>query len=209
MLGCCVGLPIMRGRWIPLRQRGWSKRSQCAPTMQPVTSFASLSHPSARVLILGSMPGVASLAAQQYYAHPRNGFWPIMARIAGFDAAAPYGERVAALARAGIAVWDVLQSCVRPGSLDSAIQAGTRVPNDFASFFAEHPGIRLVGFNGAEAQQSFVRYVQPSLQVEGVRFVRLPSTSPAHAMAFERKLAAWCEALRIPLATGAPEGDSR
>ncbi len=179
------------------------------PSNASVTSFNPLSHPSARVLILGSMPGVASLNAQQYYAHPRNGFWPIMAHIAGFDVTAPYAVRVAALTRAGIAVWDVLQSCVRPGSLDSAIQTGTRVPNDFAAFFAEHPGIRLVGFNGAEAQQSFARYVQPKLQMEGVRFVRLPSTSPAHAMALERKLAAWREALQIPLATGAPEGDHR
>jgi hypoxanthine-DNA glycosylase len=179
------------------------------PSNASVTSFRPLSHPSARVLILGSMPGVASLNAQQYYAHPRNGFWPIMACIAGFDAAAPYAVRVAALAHAGIAVWDVLQSCVRPGSLDSAIQSGTRVPNDFAAFFTEHPGIRLVGFNGAEAQQSFARYVQPKLQVEGVRFVRLPSTSPAHAMALERKLAAWREALQNPLAADAPEGDSR
>lgn len=163
--------------------------------MSPVTSFPPLSRPGARVLILGSMPGVASLNAQQYYAHPRNSFWPIMARIAGFDATAPYAMRVNALTRAGIAVWDVLQSCVRSGSLDSAIQAGTRVPNDFVSFFAEHPGIRLVCFNGAEAQQSFARHVLPTLRAEGVRFVRLPSTSPAHAMALERKLAAWREAL--------------
>lgn len=172
-----------------------------------VTSFSPLSHPSARVLILGSMPGVASLNAQQYYAHPRNGFWPIMARIAGFDAADPYDARVVALTDAGIAVWDVLQSCVRSGSLDSAIQAGTRVPNDFASFFAQHPGIRLVCFNGAEAQQSFARHVLPTLRVEGVGFVRLPSTSPAHVMALERKLAAWQEALQNPLAADAPEGD--
>jgi hypoxanthine-DNA glycosylase len=163
--------------------------------MDPVTGFSALSLPTARVLVLGSMPGAASLRAQQYYAHPRNSFWPIMARIAGFDAASPYGERVHALTRAGFAVWDVLRSCVRSGSLDSAIQAGTRVPNDFASFFAEHPGIRLVCFNGAEAQQSFARHVLPTLGVEGVRFVRLPSTSPAHAMALERKLAAWREAL--------------
>jgi len=166
--------------------------------MLPVSSFPPLSLARAQVLILGSMPGVASLTAQQYYAHPRNGFWPIMARIAGFDSAAPYGERVHALTHAGFAVWDVLRSCVRSGSLDSAIQAGTRVPNDFASFFAEHPGIGLVCFNGAEAQQSFVRHVLPGLRVDGVRYVRLPSTSPAHAMAFERKLAAWREALERP-----------
>lgn len=174
--------------------------------MNPVTSFAPLSRPFATVLILGSMPGAASLKAQQYYAHPRNIFWPIMAGIVGFDAGAPYDARVEALTGAGIAVWDVLQSCVRPGSLDSAIQAGTRVPNDFAAFFAAHPGILLVCFNGAEAQQSFIRYVLPGLPAADLRYVRLPSTSPAHAMAFDRKLAAWREALAEPLASHVAAG---
>jgi hypoxanthine-DNA glycosylase len=159
--------------------------------MTPVTSFPPLSLPSARLLILGSMPGAVSLRAQQYYAHPRNSFWPIMARVAGFDAAAPYAVRVEALQRAGVAVWDVLQSCVRPGSLDSSIQAGTRVPNDFAAFFAAHPGIRLVCFNGTEAQSSYSRHVLAHLISPAVCYARLPSTSPAHAVAFEHKLVAW------------------
>lgn len=163
--------------------------------MNPVTSFAPLSRPFAKLLILGSMPGVASLTAQQYYAHPRNSFWPIMAGIVGFDAAAPYGERVQALTGAGIAVWDVLQSCVRPGSLDSSIQAGSRVANDFASFLALHPGIRCIGFNGAEAQRSFNQHVLPGLGVQGIAYVRLPSTSPAHPIPFAQKLAAWRAAL--------------
>lgn len=165
--------------------------------MTAVTSFAPLARPSAKVLILGSMPGVASLAARQYYAHPRNAFWPIMASIAGFDAAAPYAARVEALTRCGFALWDVLQSCVRPGSLDSSIRAGSRVPNDFAAFFSAYPGIRLVCFNGAEAQQSFARHVLPDLRVAGLRHVRLPSTSPAHALPFEAKLAAWRAALAL------------
>ena len=163
--------------------------------MTVITSFPPLVRPKARALVLGSMPGVASLTAQQYYAHPRNHFWPIMADIAGLDAQAPYAERVEALTQSGIAVWDVLQSCARTGSLDSAIQAGTRVPNDFAAFFAEHPGITRVCFNGTEAQNSFIRHVLPGLSVEGVDFVRLPSTSPAHAVAFANKLAAWRAAL--------------
>jgi hypoxanthine-DNA glycosylase len=168
--------------------------------MSSVSSFNPLSLPSARVLVLGSMPGIASLTAQQYYAHPRNNFWRIMACIAGFDAAAPYEARVEALTRFGIALWDVLQSCVRPGSLDSAIQAGTRVPNDFGSFFDAHPGIQLVCFNGAEAQQSFARHVLPGLRIQGVSYMRLPSTSPAHALGFEQKLAAWRAALGEPQA---------
>jgi TDG/mug DNA glycosylase family protein len=169
--------------------------------MTVITSFPPLVRPHARALVLGSMPGVASLAAQQYYAHPRNHFWPIMANIADFDAQVPYADRVDALTRAGFAVWDVLQSCVRPGSLDSAIQAGTRIPNDFATFFAENPGITRVCFNGTEAQNSFTRHVLPGLSrkwVDGVDYVRLPSTSPAHAVAFATKLAAWRAALGKP-----------
>ena len=164
--------------------------------MNAVVSFAPLAHPNARVLILGSMPGVASLNAQQYYAHPRNHFWPIMASLAGVDPASPYAQRVQALTESGIAVWDVLQSCVRPGSLDSAIQPGTRVANDFAAFFNAHPAIRVVGFNGTEAEKSFKAYVLPGLQTAAaLRYVRLPSTSPAHAIGFENKLTAWRSAL--------------
>ena len=169
-----------------------------AGAIAPVTSFPPLARPQAKVMVLGSMPGVASLTAQQYYAHPRNHFWSIMADIAGFDAQASYTERVDALTRAGFAVWDVLQSCVRPGSLDSAIQAGTRIPNDFAAFFADHPGIRRVCFNGTEAQNSFTRHVLPGLSVKGMDYLRLPSTSPAHAVAFAKKLVAWRTALVEP-----------
>lgn len=167
--------------------------------MTTVTSFAPLAHPSARILILGSMPGVASLEAGQYYAHPRNAFWPIMASLCGFSAELPYARRVAALKSTGIALWDVLQSCHRPGSLDAAIASGSRVPNDFRAFFAAHPGIRLVAFNGAEAERSFKALVLPQIDVYGIRCVRLPSTSPAHAVPVERKLAAWREALNRPM----------
>lgn len=165
--------------------------------MTTVTSFAPIEHPSARALILGSMPGVASLAAGQYYAHPRNAFWPIMAGLCGFDAELPYARRVAALKAAGIALWDVLQSCHRPGSLDAAIASESRVPNDFRAFFAAHPGIRLVAFNGAAAEKNFNALVLPHLAIDGIRLVRLPSTSPAHAVALEMKLSVWREALGI------------
>lgn len=164
-----------------------------------VASFAPVARPDARILILGSMPGVASLRAQQYYAHPRNHFWPIMASLVGVDLALPYAQRVQALTESGIAVWDVLQRCVRPGSLDSAIQPGTRVANDFGAFFDAHPAIRWVGFNGAEAEKSFKAYVLPELQTAAaIRYVRLPSTSGAHAIGFDSKLAAWRSALGCP-----------
>ncbi|HPV23953.1 MAG TPA: DNA-deoxyinosine glycosylase, partial [Casimicrobium sp.] len=95
-----------------------------------ITSFPPLIAPNATRLILGSMPGVASLAAAQYYAHPQNAFWRIMGAVAGFDAALSFDERVAELARAGVALWDVLAACERSGSLDSAIARKSEVAND-------------------------------------------------------------------------------
>lgn len=161
-------------------------------------SFPPLEGAEARVLILGSMPGVASLKAQQYYAHPQNQFWKILGSVLGFDPAASYASRTQHLADAGIAVWDVLASCVRPGSLDSAIDTRTAVPNDFTAFFAKHPPLRRICFNGSAAESLFMRQVLPrvpaSLELE---YRRLPSTSPAHAsMRFEGKLERWADALR-------------
>ena len=142
------------------------------------------------------MPGEASLAAGQYYAHPRNQFWPILGTLLGFEPGIPYAQRVRALAEARIAVWDVLQSCERPGSLDSRIVRDSIEPNDFAALFARCRAIRRVCFNGAMAEESFRRHVLPALEVGAMEFVRLPSTSPANAsMSTARKLAAWREAL--------------
>lgn len=164
--------------------------------MHTVISFPPIANPSARTLVLGSMPGVLSLQAQQYYAHPRNAFWPIMGSLYGFDIALPYTARVEKLKASGLALWDVLHSCSRNGSLDSAIEEGSRVPNDFAHFFAQHPHIRLVAFNGSEAEKSFNTYVLPKLSMRDIGFVRLPSTSPAHAA---RSLAQKTEAWRAVL----------
>jgi hypoxanthine-DNA glycosylase len=150
---------------------------------------------TARVLILGSMPGVASLTAGQYYAHPRNQFWPIMGALFGAHPTLPYAERLAVLTRAGIALWDVLSSCERRGSLDSAIDARSAQANDFARFLDGHPGITRIGFNGALAETCFRRDVLPSLRP--LDSVRLPSTSPAHAgMSAADKLQAWRAALQ-------------
>lgn len=152
-------------------------------------SFAPVAGRNARILILGSMPGAASLAANRYYAHPKNAFWPIMGRLLGFDPAAPYGRRIAALKAARVALWDVLHSCVREGSLDAAIEAETA--NDFAAFFRAHPEIGRVYFNGAKAEACFRRLVLPALSPK-LRYARLPSTSPAHAsLPLARKHAAW------------------
>jgi TDG/mug DNA glycosylase family protein len=161
----------------------------------PAKGFPPISLPDARLLILGSMPGQASLAARQYYAHPRNAFWPIMGRLLGFDPAAAYADRATALRAAGIALWDVVHSCARPGSLDASIDRDSARINDFAAFFAAHPGISQVFFNGATAESLFRKAVLPSLAAPP-DLLRLPSTSPAHAaLSFERKLAAWQEAI--------------
>lgn len=162
-------------------------------------SFPPIAAPDARVLILGSMPGVASLEAQRYYAHPRNAFWPIVGELFGFDPGLPYDERCQQLREAGVAVWDVLRACCREGSLDAAIEKGSEEPNDFVGFFAEHPKIRLVAFNGQKAETVFRRLVVPmldALTVNRQAFVLLPSTSPAHAgRSFNEKLADWQAAI--------------
>ena len=104
------------------------------------------------------------------------------------------GERLAALQASGVAVWDVLQSCVRPGSLDTAIERSSEVANDIVGLLARHPGIRRIGFNGGTAEAAFRRHV-PAAAVAGLQLLRLPSTSPANASwSFERKLAAWSAA---------------
>lgn len=158
---------------------------------EAITGLAALSPPQARVLLLGSMPGAASLAQQQYYAHPRNLFWPIMAELAGFSANLSYQEKVCALNASGIALWDVIASCQRAGSLDSAIR--DEQVNDFGGFFAKQPNLAAVGFNGGKAWQSFKRHVLP-LQIvpAAIKLIKLPSTSPAHAaLGFNEKLQQW------------------
>jgi len=156
--------------------------------------FPAIENAQSRVLILGSMPSIASLRAGQYYAHPRNQFWPILGALLALDLPAmPYPLRRQALQDAGIALWDVLQSCQRRGSLDADIAPDSIVVNDFAAFFQRHPAITHVFFNGAAAEQHFKRHARPLLQaLPHPDFHRLPSTSPAHAsLNFAAKLAAW------------------
>ena len=163
--------------------------------------FPPIATPDARLLILGSMPGQASLAAGQYYAHPRNAFWPIMGHLLGFDASRDYPTRVDALKVAGIAVWDVLASCHRRGSLDSAIEDESLVANDLAGFLAAHTAIHHVFFNGAKAESCFRRHIRFTMAERRIGFTRLPSTSPAHAgLPFAGKLEAWRASTLVPAA---------
>lgn len=147
------------------------------------------------MLVLGSMPGRASLDAHQYYAHPRNAFWRIVAELLQIAPDCGYEQRADAVRGSYIAVWDVLRSCVRPASsLDAAIVASTVVPNDFATLYRAHPKISRVFFNGAAAENLYRRHVLPGLaqRQQGLSLLRLPSTSPANArLDFDAKREAW------------------
>ena len=158
-----------------------------------IHGFPPIATEHSRILVLGTMPGLASLQARQYYAHPRNTFWKIMGEIVAFDAGQPYDARTSSMAAAGIALWDVLQSCTREGSLDSDIDQDTILLNDFAGFFSQHPCIHRVCFNGAKAESLYRKHIQPFLEISSsMEYIRLPSTSPANAtMPLDDKLRAW------------------
>ena len=162
--------------------------SDAAPTadtalMQGLAPVAGL---DTWLLVLGSFPGAASLRAQQYYGHPRNHFWPILAALWVVDLARlPYADRLAVAQAHGLGLWDVYAACRREGSLDSAIEVA--VPNDLAGLAARLPQLRAIAHNGGESARA--RRVTEAL---GRPVYRWPSTSPANASwSFERKLAAW------------------
>ena len=158
----------------------------------PVRSFGPIADRTARILILGSMPGAESLRAGQYYAHPRNAFWPIMEMLLHDGSTLSYTRRVKLLKQSRIALWDVLHSCIRAGSLDVNIRREFLVPNDFSEFLERHPLITQVYFNGAKAEEYFRKHALPQLNPDRFSLQRLPSTSPAHAsLTFQQKLGAW------------------
>jgi TDG/mug DNA glycosylase family protein len=159
-----------------------------------VQSFAPLGNLRATRLVLGTMPGKASLLAGQYYAHPRNAFWYIVQELFAIPRELPYPRRVRELAKAGLAVWDVLAACTRETSLDSDIVPASAVPNDFNGYLARHRCIRIIYFNGGPARALFDRHVFPGLapRHQVIERVTLPSTSPAHASrSHQDKLEAW------------------
>jgi hypoxanthine-DNA glycosylase len=142
--------------------------------------------PKPRLLVLGSFPSVASLASQQYYAHPRNHFWRILGALWQLPLAEwPYAQRIAQAQQSGLAIWDVYAACRREGSLDAAIEDARL--NDLAGFVARHPSCQVIAHNGGESARAM-----RVTQALGLPVRRLPSTSPANASwSFERKLAAW------------------
>ncbi len=151
-----------------------------------LTGLAPVLDTHTRVLILGSFPGAASLAAGQYYAHPRNHAWPLLAALVGEPLARmPYDERLQRLLAHGYGLWDVLGSCERSGSLDSDIRKPAA--NDLARLRVLCPALKCVGFNGQAAGKFAARFADA-----GLRTVLLPSSSPAHAaLSFDQKLAHW------------------
>jgi len=151
-----------------------------------LTGLAPVIAPDTRILILGSFPGAKSLAAQQYYAHPRNQFWKLVGALVDEDLyGLPYDERLPRLLAHRFGLWDVLAACEREGSLDSAIRKPAA--NDFDRLRHLCPELETVGFNG-QASGKFA----PQFEQAGYRAVVLPSSSPAHmAMSFEQKLAVW------------------
>lgn len=153
-------------------------------------SFPPVVGASPRVLILGSLPGEESLRRQQYYAHPRNAFWPIMGELFGFDPALPYAARLEKLTAAGVALWDVIGAGRREGSLDGNIR--DIEPNPVAALLAEHPGIGLVCCNGGKSFEQLKAGAPELFARPGLRIERLPSTSPAAAMfRYGEKRDAW------------------
>jgi hypoxanthine-DNA glycosylase len=164
-----------------------------------VRSFAPVLPAEARLLILGSMPGAASLAARQYYAHPQNQFWPIMAQLRFCPLELPYAQRLERLQQHGLALWDVLRTCVRRGSLDAAIDERGATANDLPRLLRTCRGIERVCCNGATAYRSLQRHFGALLEREfpQIQCLQLPSTGPAHArMRLAEKLLAWERALR-------------
>ena len=167
--------------------------------MSNIFCFPAIAQKDARILILGSMPGEESLRLGQYYGHRRNSFWFIMGELFQFDPDVEYRQRVRKLQENHVALWDVMHTCVRQGSLDSAIRSDTIVANDFEEFFTSHPDIKTVFFNGKKAEQEYRKRVLPYLSHKHLQYHALPSTSPAMAsLSRAQKLQCW-SIIRKPL----------
>jgi hypoxanthine-DNA glycosylase len=178
---------MVRARHPPVATVGDTTACEAPPRLH---GLAPVVGPGARLLVLGSFPSVASLQAQQYYAHPRNQFWPILSAIWGLTGdgslvALPYAERLPIVRARGLAIWDVYAGCERQGSLDSAIAHAEL--NDLAGLIKQAPTLQAIAHNGGESAKHMK--ITQSL---GLPVFKLPSTSPANASwSFERKLAAW------------------
>ena len=161
--------------------------------MTRVHSFEPVVGVDPRILILGSMPGVVSLQAVQYYANTRNAFWAIMADLFGIEIDCDYEERIEQIKQLPVVLWDTIKACHREGSLDSNIKTHQLEANDIPALLKQYSNIRLVACNGATSEKYFKQLVKPNLTDSfEIDILRFPSTSPANAgMKFEEKLASW------------------
>jgi hypoxanthine-DNA glycosylase len=158
------------------------------PGKNEINSLSPIIDEYAHILILGSIPGQESLRKQQYYGNPRNHFWKIVFNLIGLPLPEEYSQRVTLIKKHGIALWDVIESCSRHGSLDSNIK--NENPNDFSWLFSEYPSISSVCFNGAKAYEVFKKKIGFE-KFDCINFKKLPSTSPANTQAYDKKLEEW------------------
>jgi hypoxanthine-DNA glycosylase len=155
------------------------------------TSFPPISNPETEILILGTLPGERSLQMQEYYAHPQNKFWRMIAAITNSSLPVNYCEKRDLLLTSNIGVWDVVREAKRIGSLDSNIF--DEIPNDLNQFIENHKNLKTVGFNGAKAEKLFDKFFK---RHENIRYVALPSSSPANARtSFEEICECWLKLL--------------
>lgn len=154
--------------------------SQEAQQPTQVTSLPPRVLANCQVLVLGSLPGVASLQASNYYAHPRNLFWPVMGSLLGVNWTSDLEQRVQSLLHHRIGLWDVIGRCERRGSLDTAIVKKSIQPNPVADLVATLTQLRVIACNGQAAYHAWQRYIEPKLVRIPLVYL-LPSTSPANA----------------------------
>jgi len=155
--------------------------------MSEIESFKSIINHTSRVLVLGSMPGVQSLKEQRYYANPNNHFWRIIYAIFNKPLDSDYDKRIHFIQNKGIALWDVIETCHRVGSLDARIK--NEVVNDFRQLFSDYPNLVMVVFNGVKAFETYKKRV--GFGLSPIEYIQLPSTSPANTIKFEEKLKQW------------------
>lgn len=162
--------------------------------MNAIEGFPPIAAENSRILVLGSMPSETSLKKQQYYGHQRNAFWHIMGEMFGAAQELDYEQRKQILMQNGVAVWDVLQTCFRKGSMDSDIEMDSIQVNDFNRFYYRHPLVKKVFFNGGTAEIVYKKQILSTLEkrFDYLHYQRLPSTSPAYAaLKLAQKIEAW------------------
>ena len=156
-----------------------------------ITSFAPIVNSETKILILGTIPGVASLAKQEYYGHPRNHFWPILFELLNtMPVSNVFEDKVKTLQTHKIGLWDVLKNCQRQGSLDIHIKKP--LENDFEGLLKQFPNINKIVFNGKESHKYFFKKFG---QIQGITYYTMPSTSPANTMSLEKKIEIWAQFL--------------